>query len=177
MYTYTIHLSYPPLPSPPFLHIHTQGSLWIDLLVSMFCYPLVLVCCSVLQRVAVQCVAVRCFHVLLLTGTRALQCVVVCCSVLRYGVFMFCFPLVLVSCSVLQFVAVWCIHVLLPTGTCVLHCIAVCCSVLQCGVSMFCYPLGLVCSSVVLQWVAACCSALQCVVVCCGTVYPCSATY
>jgi len=67
-----------------------------------------LVCCSVLQCVAVcySCVAVCCS--VLQSVTRVLQCVAVCCRVL------------LVCCSVLQCVAVCCRVSL------------VCCSVLQC---------------------------------------------
>jgi len=79
-----------------------------------FVLQCVVVCCSVLQCVAVcyiQCVAVCC-SARYASDWRACHCVAVCCSVLHS-----------VCCSVLQCVAVWCS---------VLQCVAVCCSVLQC---------------------------------------------
>jgi len=63
-----------------------------------------IVCCSVLQCVAVCC-----------SVCSVLQCVAVCCSVLQCAA---------VCCSVLQCVAVYCS---------VLQCVAMCCSMLQCG--------------------------------------------
>ena len=91
-----------------------------------------ILCCSVLQ-----CVAVR---------FSALQCVVVCCSVLQC---------VAVCCSVLQCVAVCCSalqkcsrgpsvsHSANQVMHSVLQCVAVCCSVLQC-VAVCCSVLQLV---------------------------------
>jgi len=74
----------------------------------------VAVCCSVLQCVAVPCVAV----------CGSVQCVAVCCSV---------FQCVAASCSALQYVAVCC-RVLPCVALCgsVRQCVAMCCSVLQC---------------------------------------------
>jgi len=81
-----------------------------------------LLCCSVLQCVAVcrsvlQCVAVHC---------SVLQCVEVCCSVLRcVSVCRSVLQCVAVRCRVLQCVAVCCSENMHKTFT-------VCCSVLQC---------------------------------------------
>ena len=117
-----------------------------------------------------------------------MQQVVVCCSVLQYGVV--CYSVqtvaqdarastqrsvfaeafrVALCCSVLQCVAVFCSVLKCVTVCCnvlqcdlvccsVLRCVAVCCSVLECAV--VCYS--------VLQYVTVCCSVLQCVAVCCS---------
>ena len=74
----------------------------------------VLVCYSVLQRVAVSCSLLRVESPNLFLSGPVLQCVAVHCSVLLC---------VAVCCSVLQCVAV-CYSVL--------QCVIVCCSVLQC---------------------------------------------
>ena len=73
----------------------------------------VAVCCSVLQCAAVCCSVLQVTHPAGLFALMMLQCAVVCCSVLQC---------VAVCCSVLQCAAVCCI---------VLQCVAVCCSVLQ----------------------------------------------
>jgi len=96
----------------------------------------VVVCCSVLQRVAVCSSGALCVHFQRLPG-MLLQCVAACCSVVQR---------VAVCCIVLQRV--------LTSSRYVLQCVAVCCSVFQCVA---------VCCSV-LQRVTVCCSVLQCVV-------------
>jgi len=88
------------------------------------------------------------------------QCIIVCCSVLRFqnpeylvairGIALKC---VVVHCSVWQCVVgsdsrIPAISACCPSRYSVLQCVAVCCSVLQC--------------------VAACGSVLQCVAVCCS---------
>jgi len=117
------------------------------------------VCCSVLQCVAVQFVAVCC------SAPRSqdisvLQCVVVCCSVLQ------CLAKSKYQCVAVQCVAVCCSAVCCSVlhgsvSQCVaVQCISVCCSavcrsVLQCSV---------------LQCSVSQCVAVQCVAVCCSAV-------
>ena len=112
------------------------------------------VCCSVLQCVAVQFVAVCC------SAPRSqdisvLQCVVVCCSVLQC-----------LAKSKYQCVAVQCVAVC---------CSAVCCSVLHGSVSQ-CVAVQCisVCCSAVCRSVLQCsvlqCVAVQCAAVCCSAV-------
>jgi len=86
-----------------------------------------------------QCVALCCSILCILSSWPVLQCVAVCCSILQC---------VAVCCSVLPCIAVCCS---------VLPCVAVCCSIL-CHLS----------SWSVLQYVAVCCSVLQYVAVCCS---------
>jgi len=90
-------------------------------------WPLVPMCCSVLQCAAVCCIV--------------LQCVAVCCSAgLNWPLVSVCCR-VLPCCRVLQFVAiaVWCSVVQCGAVCCsVLQCFAVCCSVSQLAVSK-CY--------------------------------------
>ena len=99
-----------------------------------------LVCCTVLQCVAVCCSVLQCVAVC----CTVLQCVAVCCTVLQC---------VTVCCSVLQCVAVCCS---------VLQGVAVCCSVLQCNAVCMIWNLSVIS---VLFWTAyaataVCCSAL-----------------
>ena len=100
-----------------------------------------LVCCSVLQCVAVCCSVLRCVAV----WCSVVQCVAVCCNVLHY---------VAVCCSVVQCGAVWCSVVQL---------VAVQCSVLRCVADKD-YRLSPVALTGVLQCVA------MCVEVCCQCV-------
>ena len=115
----------------------------------------VAVCCSVLQRVALNILST-------ITGAHAVEnACIVCCSVLQC---------VAVCCSVLQCVAVCCSACTI-TGAhtienaymmccSVMQCVAVCCSVLQC--------VAVCCSTYTITWARTvenvwivCCSALQ----------------
>ena len=112
--------------------------------------------CVVLQCVAVCCSVVRLLRCIVHCQhcCSALQCVAVCCRVQDYYVASCTGGAVVVSCCVLQGVAV---------RRRVLQCVAVCCSVLQCGV-LCCSVLQ---CAAVFQCVAVCYSMLQCVTVCC----------
>ena len=121
---------------------------------------LFLVCCSVLQCVAVRCIKES--YNVPLSGfapfySGMLQCFAVCCtkeSCHTIRLFLVLRPSTLVCCSVLQ-------------------CVAVCCSVLQCVVSRsraYNPPLSDFAPfhSSVLKCLEVCCSVLQCVAVCCS---------
>jgi len=125
--------------------------------------PFLVLCCSVLQCVAVCCSVLQCVAVWTYTRhTRqchslprvVLQCVAVCCGA---------FAILFQSRSYNNCVAMCCS---------VLQCVAVCCSVLQ-----WCKRTNTVHSpfssragamTIALQCVAVCCSVLQCVAVCCS---------
>jgi len=158
-------------------------------------------CCSVIQCVAVkhyvlQCVAMRCVVLCIVTlfagFSSVMQCSAVCCS--NYCVMQFdairCIVLclatlfagILVCCSVMQWVAeyhcvlqrvamrciVLCIATLFPGVSSVLQCNAVFCNVLL-RVTV-CY--NVLYRVVHRDCVAVCCSVLQYVAVCCS-VAPC----
>jgi len=108
-----------------------------------------IICCSVLQGVAVCCIVC-------VKSCSVLQCVAVCCSVLQC---------VAVCCSVLHCVAVLVLKITLYCS--VLRCVAVCCSVVQFVFKKGCQS----CSSVLFcnsqDWIE-CCSVLKCVRVWCS---------
>jgi len=128
-------------------------------------------CCSVLQCVAVCCSVLRIPRSLLplVSPLFVLQCVAACCSALQcVAVRCRALPCVAVCCSVLQYVAV-CQG--FPAHFCpwYLPCsCSMCCSVLHC-VAVCCSAIPCVAVRYsVLQCVAVCCSVLQCVAVCCS---------
>ena len=108
-------------------------------------YTVGILCCSVLQCVAVRCSVLQTY---IHTWHLVLQSVAVCSSVLQCvqcvaDVHTHSASCVAVCCSVLQCVAVCCsvLHCVADIHTHSVSCVAVCCSVLQC--------------------VAVCCSVLQ----------------
>jgi len=112
--------------------------------------PLFLLCCSVLQCVAVCCSVLQCAAV----RYSVLQCVAVCCDEIFLLILSVCLCVLTVCCSLLQSVAVCCsvlqtqillifllilpltagaelCHNLFMHVCCVLQCVAMCCRVLQ----------------------------------------------
>jgi len=147
----------------------------------------VAVCCSVLQCVA-ACV-LRCAYWSTLLCCSVLQRVAVFCRLLQYGALQCVvehwssLQCIAVHFSVLHCVAVWCcVHIeayykkthqsissstffgkAVKISCCSMwQCVAVCCSVLQC--------IAVCCSVWLFAWAVAtvCCSALQCAIVCCS---------
>ena len=124
-----------------------------------------------LQCVAVCCDVLRCVVVC----CDVLQCAAECCGVLHSAAACCSVPQCAAECCCVLQCAAMCCGVLQIAAECcsvlqraaVLQCSAMCCSVLQCATLCCSVLQRAVCCSV-LQCVAVCCSVLQCVAVCCS---------